>query len=167
MLKVFSRMERTHKTVIIVFAALMGLSLVVFWSPLRNQVNATPTNTEVLAKVNGDEVTVGDLTRLKESYQQMFGGQMSMAQLGGDKRFLDGLIRDKIIAQEAKRLGLAASDAEVAAEIRKQFPDARPGNEALDRYKEIVTTRYGSVENYEQTIRDSIAAEKLRAFVTA
>src|SRR2546421_5659953 len=170
MLKIFSRMERAHKWVLLFFAALMGLSLIVFYSPARNQANATPTNTETVAKVNGDEITVGDLNRAKESfqqYQQMFGGQMSMAQLGGDKRFLDGLIRDRVIAQEAKRLGLAASDAEVAAEIRKQFPDAQPGNEAFDRYKELVTTRYGSVEKYEQTIRDSVAAEKLRAFATA
>src|SRR5437868_11741786 len=140
MLKIVSRMERAHKWVLLFFAGLMGLSLIVFYSPARNQVNATPTNTEVIAKVNGDEVTVGDLSRLKESYQQMFGGQMSLAQLGGDRRFLDGLIRDRIITQEAQRLGLLASDAEVAAEIRKQFPDAQPGNEAFDRYKDIVTT---------------------------
>ena len=162
MLKVFNRMKRAHKWVLLFFAGLMGLSLVLFYSPARNQANATPTNTETLAKVNGDEITVGDLSRLKESYQQMFGGQMSLAQLGGDRRFLDGLIRDRIITQEAQRLGLLASDAEVAAEIRKQFPDAQPGNEAFDRYKDIVTTRYGSVEKYESTIRDSLAAEKLR-----
>jgi peptidyl-prolyl cis-trans isomerase D len=166
MLKVFNRMKSAHKVVLIIFALLMGLSLVLFYAP-RNQVNATPTNTEVLAKVNGDEITVGDLTRLRESYQQMFGAQMSLAQLGGDRRFLDGLIRDRIIAQEARRLGLAASDAEVAAEVRKQFPDAQPGNDAFERYKDAVTTRYGSVEKYEQTIRDSIAAQKLQAFVTA
>src|ERR1041384_600574 len=166
MLKVFNSMKRAHKTVLIIFSADLGLSLVLFYAP-RSQADGTPMNTEVIAKVNGDEITVGELTRLKESYQQMFGGQMSLAQLGGDRRMLDGLIRDKIIAQEAHRLGLSASDAEVAAEIRKQFPDAKPGTEALDRYKEIVTTRYGSVESYEQTVRDSIAAEKLRAFVTA
>lgn len=166
MLKVFNRMKSAHKVVLIIFALLMGASLVLFYAP-RNQVNATPTNTEVLAKVNGDEITVGDLTRLRESYQQMFGSQMSLAQLGGDRRFLDGLIRDRIIAQEAKRLGLTASDAEVAAEVRKQFPDAQPGNDAFERYKDAVTSRYGSVEKYEQTIRDSIAARKLEAFVTA
>src|SRR2546423_8337993 len=167
MLKVFNRMERAHKWVLLLFAAIMGLSLVVFYSPARNQANALATNNETLAKVNGDEITVGDLSRLKESYQQMFGGQMSLAQLGGDRRFLDGLVRDRIIAQEAKRLGLVASDEEVAAEIRRQFPDAKPGNEALDRYKDIVTTKYGSVEQYEESVRDSLAAEKLRAFVTA
>ncbi len=168
MLKQFNRMRSAHKWVLLFFAGLMGLSLVLFYAPSRNMANATPTNSETLAKVNGDEVTVGDLTRLKESYQQMFGGQINLAQLGGDKRFLDGLIRDRIVAQEARRLNLVASDAEVAAGIRKQFPDAASGSgDGFDRYKDIVTTRYGSVEKFEQTIRDSLAEQKLRAFVTA
>lgn len=168
MLKHFNRMKSAHKWVLLFFAGLMGLSLVLFYAPSRNLANATPTNTETLAKVNGDEVTVGDLTRLKESYQQMFGGQMNLAQLGGDKRFLDGLIRDRIVAQEARRLNLVASDAEVGAAIRKQFPDAAAGSgDGFDRYKDAVTTRYGSVEKYEETVRDSLAEQKLRAFVTA
>ena len=77
-----------------------------------------------MAKVNGEEITVAEVARLKENYVQMFGGRISMAQLGGNKRFVDGLIRDRVVAQEAERLGLAASDAEVAEKIRKQFTDA-------------------------------------------
>src|SRR5207237_9343047 len=77
-------------------------------------------------------------------------------------------IRDRITVQEARRLGLAPSDAEVAAAIRRQFPDAGAGSgEGFDKYKDAVTTRYGSVEKFEQSMRDSLAAEKLRAFVTA
>ncbi len=168
MLKQFNRMRSAHKWVLLFFAGLMGLSLVLFYAPSRNMADAAPTNTATLAKVNGDEVTVGDLSRLKESYQQMFGGQISLSQLGGDKRFLDGLIRDRIVTQEARRLNLVASDAEVGAAIRKQFPDAANGSgDGFDRYKDIVTTRYGSVEKFEQTIRDSLAEQKLRAFVTA
>ncbi len=71
---------------------------------------------------------------------------MSLAQLGGNKRFLDGLIRDRVIAQEAARLELAASDAEVADRIRKQFTDASGQFVGLDRYKESIAARYGDVE---------------------
>ena len=45
---------------------------------------------QVVAKVGSDEITVADLARVKDNYQQMFGGQISLAQLGGTKRFLDG-----------------------------------------------------------------------------
>jgi peptidyl-prolyl cis-trans isomerase D len=98
----------------------------------------------------------------------MFGGQISLAQLGGDKRFLDGLIRDRVIAQEAARLGLSVSDAEVATKIRENFKDPSSGQVvAFERYRDSVTERYGSVERYERQIRDQIAAQKLQAFVTA
>ncbi|HEX8651677.1 MAG TPA: peptidyl-prolyl cis-trans isomerase [Pyrinomonadaceae bacterium] len=169
MLKMFSRMEQTRKLTIIGFAVIMAVSLVIFYAPGRNSAVGSPAiNSEVLAKVGGEEVTVGDLTTLKESYKQMFGGQISLAQLGGDKRFLDGLIRDRIVSQEAARLGLSASDAEVADNIRKQFKDPSSGQfVGFERYRDSVTARYGSIERFERQIRDQIAAQKLQAFVTA
>lgn len=168
MLKLFSRMERTRSLVIIGFAAIMAVSLVMFYAPGRNSAVGSPAaNAEVLAKVGGEEITVGDLSTLKEGYMQMFGGQISLAQLGGDKRFLDGLIRDRVVAQEAARLGLAASDAEVADKIRKEFVDASGQFVGFERYRDSVTARYGDVSRYERQIRDQIAAQKLQAFVTA
>ncbi|HLA12544.1 MAG TPA: peptidyl-prolyl cis-trans isomerase [Pyrinomonadaceae bacterium] len=168
MLKQLGRLERTRSIVILGFALVMAFSLVVFYAPQRTAVNADPLkNTEALAKVGSDTVTVADLAQLREGYRQMLGGQMSLASLGGNRRFLDGLIRDRVIAQEAARLGLGASDAEVAEKIRKQFTDASGQFVGIDKYKESVTARYGDVEKFERAIRDSIAQEKLRAFVTA
>jgi peptidyl-prolyl cis-trans isomerase D len=168
MLKQLGRMERTRSIIIIGFAVLMAVSLIIFYAPGRNSNNVEPSkNTEVIAKVNGDEITVAQVAQLKENYTQMFGGRISLAQLGGNKRFLDGLIRDRVVAQEAARLGLAASDAEVADKIRKQFSDASGQFVGLDRYKESVTARYGSIELFERNVRDEIALEKLKAFVTA
>lgn len=168
MLKQLGRLERTRSIIIVAFALVMAFSLVVFYGPGRSAGSLDPArNTEVLAKVAGDEITVADLARLRENYQQMLGGQMSLAQLGGNKRFLDGLIRDRVIAQEAARLELAASDAEVAERIRKQFTDASGQFVGLDRYKESVVARYGDVETFERNVRDAIAQEKLKAFVTS
>jgi peptidyl-prolyl cis-trans isomerase D len=168
MLKQLGRLERTRSIIIIGFAVLMAVSLIVFYAPGRNTNAVEPSkSTEVVAKVNGDEITVAQVAQLKENYTQMFGGRISLAQLGGNKRFLDGLIRDRVVAQEAARLGLAASDAEVADKIRKQFSDAAGQFVGLDRYKESVTARYGSVDLFERNVRDEIALEKLKAFVTA
>lgn len=169
MLKQLSRLKRTRSIIIVGFAVLLAVSLVVFFSaPGRNSNSVEPSkNTAVVAKVNGDEITVAQVAQLKENYTQMFGGRISLAQLGGNKRFLDGLIRDRVVAQEAARLGLAASDAEVADKIRKQFSDASGQFVGLDRYKESVTARYGDIESFERNVRDEIAQEKLKAFVTA
>ncbi|MBA3567770.1 MAG: SurA N-terminal domain-containing protein [Pyrinomonadaceae bacterium] len=168
MLKQLGRLERTRSIIIVGFALIMAVSLIVFYAPGRSARYLDPTrNTEVIAKVAGDEITAADLARLRENYQQMLGGQMSLAQLGGNKRFLDGLIRDRVIAQEASRLELAASDAEVAERIRKQFTDASGQFVGLDRYKESIVARYGNVETFERNVRDAIAQEKLKAFVTS
>jgi peptidyl-prolyl cis-trans isomerase D len=168
MLKQLGRLERTRSIIIVGFAVLMAVSLIVFYAPGRNSSNVEPSkSTEVIAKVNGDEITVAQVAQLKDNYMQMFAGRISLAQLGGNKRFVDGLIRDRVVAQEAARLGLAASDAEVADKIRKQFSDASGQFVGLDRYKESVTARYGSVDLFERNVRDEIAQEKLKAFVIA
>lgn len=167
MLRQFSRLEKTRSLIIIGFAAVMAISLVFFWTPARNPLTTDLTqSTEVLARVGSDKVTVGDLATLKENYAQMFGGQINLAQLGGDRRFLDSLIRERIIAQEAERLGLGASDAEVAEAIRKRFSDGGKFV-GFERYREAVASRYGGIARFERQVRDQIAADKLQAFVTA
>lgn len=168
MLKQLQRFKRTSKYLIILFAILMAISLVIFYAPGRSASNIDPTrNTEVVAKVGSANITVADVARIRENYAQMFGGRVNLAQLGGNKRFLEGLISKQVISQEAARLGLGASDAEVAERIRKQFTDASGTFVGYERYKESVTARYGDIEKFENDIRDEIAQEKLRAFVSA
>jgi peptidyl-prolyl cis-trans isomerase D len=167
MLKQLGRLERTRSIIIVGFAVLMAVSLVLFYAPGRNSNVEPARSTEVVAKVGSEEITVAEVARLKDNYMQMFGGRINLAQLGGNKRFLDGLIRDRVMAQEAARLGLAASDAEVAEKIRTQFSDASGQFVGLERYKESVRGRFGDLETYERNVRDQIAQEKLKAFVTA
>lgn len=169
MLKQLGRLERTRNIIILGFAVLMAVSLIVFYAPGRTaRTMIDPMrNTEVVAKVGSARITVADLARIRENYAQMLGGRMSLAQLGGNKRFLEGLISKNVISQEAQRLGLGASDAELAEKIRKQFSDASGQFVGFERYKDSVTARYGDIEKFENEIRDEIAHEKLRAFVTA
>jgi peptidyl-prolyl cis-trans isomerase D len=168
MLKQLGRLERTRNFIILGFAILMAVSLVIFYAPSRSANTLDPArNTEVVAKVGSSSITVADVARIRDNYAQMFGGRISMAQLGGSKRFLDGLISKHVISQEARRLGLGASDAELAEKIRKQFSDASGQFVGFERYKESVIARYGDIEKFEDEMRDEIAQEKLRAFVGA
>src|SRR6185503_14410042 len=145
MLKQLAKWERTSKYIVLLFAALMAISLVIFYAPGRNSAsNLDPTkNTEVVAKVGSATITLADVARIRETYAQMFGSRINLAQLGGNKRFLDGLISKQVISQEAARLGLSASDGELREKIRKQFSDASGTFVGFDRYKESVTARYG------------------------
>ncbi|HEY6245110.1 MAG TPA: peptidyl-prolyl cis-trans isomerase [Pyrinomonadaceae bacterium] len=168
MLKQLSKLERTRGIIIIGFAVLMAVSLVIFYAPGRNSSNLDPAkNNAVVAKVGSTEITVADIAQVRDNYRQMFGGRISLAQLGGNKRFLEGLISKHAIALEAERLGLGASDAELADKIRKQFADASGVFIGYDRYKESVTTRFGDIAKFENDLRSDISAEKLKAFVAA
>src|SRR6185312_5842288 len=154
MLKQLGRLERTRNIVILGFAVLMAVSLIVFYAPGRSASSIDPArNTEVVAKVGSDHITVADLARVRENYMQMFGGRINLAQLGGNKRFLDGLISKLVINQEAERLGLGASNQELADRIKKQFSDAGGTFIGFDKYKEAVVSRYGDIEKFENDMR--------------
>ncbi len=170
MLKQFSRLEKTRSLVIIIFAVLMGLSLVFFYAPSGRDAALTTSamNREVLAEVRGDDITVGDLDTIKAGYRRMFGGQFNSMSLGGDRRMLDGLIRSRLISQEAARLGLSPSDEEVRARVIKNFTNPADGKFiGEEKYKQQAISQFGSIERFERQVRDALSEEKLEAFVTA
>ncbi|HEX8733955.1 MAG TPA: SurA N-terminal domain-containing protein [Pyrinomonadaceae bacterium] len=166
MLKFFSRLEKTRNIVILIFGLLLVFSMVFFGASVmtgggRNAPISTGS-TETVAKVGSESVTVGELVRQKENLSQIYGGRAPASKL-----LLDGMISQRIVRQEAERLGLTASDAEVAASIREQNKptDGKPFD--LARYEQNVTEQYGSVRAFEETERDRISGQKLRAFITS
>ena len=168
MLKQLGRLERTRNIIILGFAVLMAVSLIFFYAPGRTVSTIDPSkSTEVVAKVGSHTITVAELARMRDNMMQMYGGRANLAALGGSRRFLDILINKEVLVQEAERLGFGASDAELKEKLMKQFSDASGNFVGYDRYKESVSARYGDTETFENEMRDSIAQEKLRAFVTA
>ena len=162
MLKFFSRLERTRNFVLLIFAILMVLSLVLFYAPTRNTAQADLTRSdEVVAKVGGERVTVGDLALQKESMSRYGGRSMP------GKMYLDRAINDRLMRVEANRLGLNTSDAEVASNIRQQFKSADGTPFDQKRYEQNVTDQFGSVAKYEEAVRDQLSAQKLEAFLTS
>src|SRR5436305_3944090 len=158
MLKFLSKMERTRSLIIVGFAILMAVSLVVFYAPGRNSASRADTGTEVLAKVGSDDITVADLN----SSLAAQGADPSMLNKQIGELLLKQLIHQKVIVQEGKRLGLTASDTEVASVIR-EFNKDSSGKVDVQRYMD----RVGDVARYEDKVRDSIISDKLRALVTA
>lgn len=165
MLKFFSRLEKTRNVVIMIFGILLVLSMILFGASVldfRSNSTVSARSTEPVAKVARDMVTVGELVLQKENMSRFSSGRAPASSL-----ILDGLIRQKIVRQEAERLGLTASDQEVADEIRKQnkSTDGTPFDQK--RYEQNVTDQFGSVKVYEDMVRDDISARKLEAFITA
>lgn len=168
MLKQFRRLQKTRSLIIVIFAVIMGLSLVLFYAPGgRDALSTSAMSREVLARVRGDKITVGDLEGIKNRARR-FGQQMPA---GMDRFLLDDMIRSRMVAQEAERLGLAPSDAEVNAWIKKQLVDPSTnkfiGEADFERYKDYAVGQAGSIERFEQSVREQLARQNLEAFVTA
>ncbi|MBK8813916.1 MAG: peptidyl-prolyl cis-trans isomerase [Acidobacteria bacterium] len=162
MLKFFSRLEKTRNFVLLLIGVVMILGLVVgigssnLFSP-NTTSDGLSTSTEAVAKVGSEKVTVGEIARIKQ-------GRMSSLPT---KMMVNSLVQQRIIRVEAMRLGFRASDGEVANLIREQnkSPDGTPLD--IKRYEQWAVQNFGSVAEYEQTVRDQISGEKLEAFLTS
>ncbi len=163
MLKFFNRLEKTRNFVLLMFAIIMVVSLVLFYQPTQNSSLANLSRSEeTAASVAGEKITVGEIARQQENESMFMRGQKSPA-----KTIVDRLVNSRILRVEAARLGLTASDAEVAAKIREtnKPEEGKPFDEAL--YRQNVTEQFGSISDYEESIRDNISMQKLEAFLTA
>ena len=176
MLKQLSKFERTSKVLILGFVALMAVSLVLFFRPGGSSSRVEPTkSSQVLAVVAGEEITVGEFATHKLNLQarySQFGPQFNLARMGyTDSRILDELVMARVIAQEAERLGLGASQTEVRERIANMFRDPAgkfllvdaSGKFDMSKYQE----RVGDIPTFERGMAQDIAREKLEAFITA
>jgi len=176
MLKQLSKLERTRNILILGFVGLMAVSLVLFFRPNSGASRVEPTkSTQVLAVVGGEEITVAEFATHKLNLQarySQFGAQFSLARMGyTDSRILDELIMGHVIDQEAKRLGLGASESEIKDRIANMFRDPAgkfllvdaSGNFDMSKYQE----RVGDIPTFERGVAQDIAREKLEALITA
>ncbi|HQU91200.1 MAG TPA: SurA N-terminal domain-containing protein [Pyrinomonadaceae bacterium] len=163
MLTFFKRLERTRNFVLLGFSLIMVASLVLFYAPQQNtSVSNLASSSETAASVKGEVITVGEVYKQKLYFQQMMQGRPYPA-----KSIVNSMISSRIARVEAARLGLTASDAEVATAIRQQFTptDGKPFDQKL--YEQNAAQQAGSVAAFEQEMRDQLSAQKLRAFITA
>ena len=176
MLKQLSKLERTRNILILGFVGLMAVSLVLFFRPNSGASRVDPTkSTQVLAVVGGEEITVAEFATHKLNLQarySQFGAQFSLARMGyTDSRILDELIMGHVIDQEAKRLGLGASESEIKDRIANMFRDPAgkfllvdaSGKFDMSKYQE----RVGDIPTFERGVAQDIAREKLEALITA
>ncbi len=163
MLKFFNRLEKTRNFILILFAVVMAASLILFYAPTRDTAGVDYTvSTETAATVSGSAITAGEVYRLKQAYSNMLQGRSYPAASA-----VNNIITSRIGRVEAERLGLTASDKEVADAIRERFTpqDGTPFDQKL--YEENAVQQAGSIAAFEQQIRDDVSMAKLQAFITA
>jgi peptidyl-prolyl cis-trans isomerase D len=134
----------------------------------------TARKLNMVAEVNGDIITLTEynktLRTLREQVRQRFGGSMNedlLKVMQLEKQAVDQLVNERIMSQEAQKLGFSVSDEELAAAITA-FPAFQNGGKFdRRRYENLLASNRLSVEEFEQMQRSTMLTSKLRSFITS
>jgi peptidyl-prolyl cis-trans isomerase D len=132
--------------------------------------------TDVLAQVGDQEITVGEFRTVYlqqlQNYQAQSGGGITpeiLQSMGIDRQILQQMIDEYAALQEAERLGVTVSDAEVRERI-VSFPAFQQNGQFIGEQAYIQVLRVQqppmSPTDFEENIRRSLMLERLQAVVT-
>ena len=158
----------------------LGLVILAFaflYVPI-GQSGTQPTGalTDVVATVGQREITVGDFRavylRQLQSYQAQSGGEITseiLRSMGLDRQILQQMIDEHAALQEAERLGVTVTDAEIRERI-VSFPAFQQNDQFIGEQAYIQRLRLQSPPltpaQFEEDIRRSLLLERLQAAVT-
>lgn len=167
---------RRHKGWLKWSLALVVLTFVVFYIPdfLTPTAGAAPN--EVLAEVQGEDITVGDFQRRYraqlQAYRNAYGSQLSddlLRQLGIEQQILQQMVDEEAMVAEARRQGLRVSDVEVRERILA-IPAFQDNGRFIgeQRYRQMLQMNNPplTTTEFEDNLRRALLVEKLRHAVT-
>ncbi len=156
---------------------LVALTFVIFFGTAWYLVDPSEARPWI-ARVNGEQVSSSDWSdtarRLDEQYRRMFGQQYEQIRANIDVAMMaaEELVGDKLVVQDARRMGLTVPDAELASFIRNlpglQRDGVFIGN---DEYKRAI--RQGLLgntrnpEEFEDQVREGLLANKWQGVLLA
>jgi peptidyl-prolyl cis-trans isomerase D len=132
---------------------------------------------DAVAVVEGEEIGAFEFQRIYQGqlaqYQQSSNGQMTpqlLKQFGIDRQILQDLVDERAAMAEAKRLGITVSDQEVAQRIFA-IPAFQENGAFIgeQRYRQLLQSQRPplTADEFEESVRRSLAADKLRQAVTS
>ena len=168
---------RRHKAWLKWTLALAGFALLVLGFPLIQPPPETPgALTDVLAQVGDQEITIGEFQTLfrrqLQSYQVQSGGEITadlLRSMGIDRQLLQQVIDEYAALQEAARLGVTVSDAEVREAI-VTLPAFQQDGQFIGEaaYLQLLRMQQPPVTpaEFEENVRRSLMLQRLQAAVT-
>jgi peptidyl-prolyl cis-trans isomerase D len=131
------------------------------------------TDENYAARVNGETITLQEYQRsvnnlesmYKQMYQQQFTPEMAAA-MGLPKQVLDGLIDQRLLTQEARRLNLTATQDEVRAKLLSIPTFTENGKfVGMELYNRYVTgpLGYSSAAAFEEDLAREITLRKMES----
>jgi len=123
---------------------------------------------DVLAEVGDTEVTLKEFQQkyslLYDYYNQIFQGQLDQEKakkLGLDKRALDEVLKEALLVNFARELGLRVLDEEIAQKIASIPAFQKDGKFDKELYLEVLKQNRIKVVDFEESLRKELLLQKL------
>ena len=132
--------------------------------------------TDAAATVGDLDVTFSEFERsyrqAEDVYRQVYGDQFNRElaqQMGLPMQVLDSLVAEKILLQEADRMGLRVTDEEVRQAILDfpAFQATTGGFIGEERYRQILRSSGYTTDSFEQMIRTQLLGQMVRDVLSA
>jgi peptidyl-prolyl cis-trans isomerase D len=169
---------RRHKGWLKWSLALVVLAFIIFYIPafLGRGDNGAGAGSDVVANVDGREISVADFQRAYQSqiqmYRSAYGGNVSeqmLKQLGIDQQILQQMVDEEASLAEAKRRGISVSDAELEQRILA-IPAFQENGRFVGQARYAAVLRMQrpplSIDQFEHSMRKSLIIDKLRSALT-
>jgi hypothetical protein len=121
----------------------------------------------VAGTVNGDAISVSELSRAfareVESYKAMVGGKLTDEQIKAfriKEAVFKELVKQKLLSQESKRLGLAAADEQIKEKIKEIPAFLKESKFNLPAYREVLAANHYTPASFERLVGDDLAVQK-------
>jgi len=125
-----------------------------------------------IAEVNGDPITYSEVEthyfRMLQTYQQLAGGRLSPADIEALNlrgQLLDELINQRLLLQEARKLGLQVTDEELVDGIARNPAFQLSGRFDRDVYEQILRQQGMTPGEFETQQRQSLVIQKLQDLI--
>ncbi len=164
---------RFQKALLVGFLSIVCIMMVVTLVPggIFNDIGGRGVGANSVAKVDGQEVTNKEVDMVARNIMQQrhYPEQFKPYIL---PQAVDELVLQKVYLQEAKRLGLEATDEDLRYEMQHGAPAQAlyPNGVFIgaDQYRDLIATQTNlSVPQFEQEMRDQLTLRKLRSVIGA
>jgi peptidyl-prolyl cis-trans isomerase D len=164
---------RRHRRWLYGFLWLVIAAFIILYVPAFQGASAG-SPAEVLARVGGLPITVGEYQRAyqnqRQMYEQLYRGRLDPAalrRLGLEEQTFESLVMDRVTLLEAKRLGIAVPDEVLAKSILTTPAFQEQGRfVGAERARRMVESEGLSMEEFEASFRARLLRDKLEALVT-
>ena len=165
---------RRHRRWLYIFLWLVIAAFIILYIPtLQDSGQGTPG--EAVVKVGGLPVSVGEFQRTyrrqRQMYDRLYQGRLDenmLRQMGLEEQVLEGLVSDRLVELESRRLGVTVSDEALARAIATspEFQDDGRfiGTDEIRRRLELQGL---SEEDFEHSLRRQLLRESLESLVGA